>query len=282
MEKDDAVTAAGRYAEDLSRNDRLYDFQKRERIERRREDYRIYQQEEITPGDIENILYSAVPKDRNGNLIPMSQRFDISKRDIRYSMLQQNYMDVNTWMMSVNDADLATAQERELVKQYKNLKMSEDVKRLRIKSNQQKLDTLKAKGTLSVYDEQEKKRLEFVLKEAWEKADKIKDELLQITGSEGYAGLMYKQNRLMNDLANGRTVEEVRKTVAALNREIKNVDEEMAKRAEELKKLADSEGVAVARSYFTKTGLKKAAAELKKHWNSLKMILFQKSFLRMD
>ena len=107
MEKDDAVTAAGRYAEDLSRNDRLYDFQKREQIERRREDYRIYQQEEITPGDIENILYSAVPKDRNGNLIPMKE----SILNLRFSgkrLNRQHMMEILDGSGAINRFDIIT------------------------------------------------------------------------------------------------------------------------------------------------------------------------------
>ncbi len=71
MEKDDAETKAGRYSEELSGNDRFYDYQKRERIRKRREAYRVYRAEEISPADLENVLYAAIPKDRNGNMIPM-------------------------------------------------------------------------------------------------------------------------------------------------------------------------------------------------------------------
>ena len=71
MEKDDAETNAGRYSEELSGNDRFYDYQKRERIRKRREAYRVYRAEEISPADLENVLYAAIPKDRNGNMIPM-------------------------------------------------------------------------------------------------------------------------------------------------------------------------------------------------------------------
>ncbi len=72
-ERDDAKTNAGRYAEKLDGSDKLYDYQKRERVQRRREAYRTYQADEITPADIEDVLYAAVPKDRNGNMIPMKE-----------------------------------------------------------------------------------------------------------------------------------------------------------------------------------------------------------------
>lgn len=81
MEREDAGTEAGRYAEMLSGNDRMYDYQKMERIRKKREAYRVYRPQEITPADIENVLYAAVPKDRNGNMIPMKD----SSLNLRFS-----------------------------------------------------------------------------------------------------------------------------------------------------------------------------------------------------
>lgn len=73
MERDEAGTKAVRFEDRLSRNDRFYDFQKNERIRKTRETYHQYTAAEVTPADLENILYSAIPKDRNGNLIPMKE-----------------------------------------------------------------------------------------------------------------------------------------------------------------------------------------------------------------
>ena len=72
-EQEDAETRAGRFADNIRRSDRLYDYQKAEQIRKAREQYHEYRAEEITPADLENILYSAIPKDRNGNLIPMKE-----------------------------------------------------------------------------------------------------------------------------------------------------------------------------------------------------------------
>lgn len=99
MERDDAETGAGRYAEELARNDRIYDYQKRERIERKRKDYRIFLAEDITPADIENILYSAVPKDLNGNLAPMKE----SMLNIRFAGKRLNRQHI-TGILDGNDA----------------------------------------------------------------------------------------------------------------------------------------------------------------------------------
>ena len=73
MEREDAEIRAVRLSEEISRNDRYYDFQKKRMVQKEREAYRVYRAEDMTAADLENILYSAVPKDRNGNLIPMKE-----------------------------------------------------------------------------------------------------------------------------------------------------------------------------------------------------------------
>ncbi len=73
IEKKDVQTKAIRFADNLYRSDRIYDYQKEERIQKARSLFHKYKAEEITPGDFENILYSAIPKDKNGNLIPMKE-----------------------------------------------------------------------------------------------------------------------------------------------------------------------------------------------------------------
>ncbi len=73
MEAADAEIRASRFADKISRNDRYYDFQKKRMIRKERESHRTFTADDITPADLENVLYSAVPKDRNGNLIPMKE-----------------------------------------------------------------------------------------------------------------------------------------------------------------------------------------------------------------
>ena len=107
MERDDAETEAGRFAEDISRNDRIFDFQKREMIRKKREKYRTYTAEEITPADIENVLYSAVPKDRNGNLIPIKE----SQLNLQFSgkrLNRQHMAEILEGSGSISRFDLIT------------------------------------------------------------------------------------------------------------------------------------------------------------------------------
>ena len=69
--RDDAGIAARRLEEALSRDDRIWEEQRRARIRRAQEGYTTYRAEEITPGDLESVLFAAVPTDRHGNLIPV-------------------------------------------------------------------------------------------------------------------------------------------------------------------------------------------------------------------
>ena len=69
--KDDAGIAARRLEEALSRDDRIWEEQRRARVSRAREGYTAYRAEEITPADLESVLFAAVPTDRHGNLIPV-------------------------------------------------------------------------------------------------------------------------------------------------------------------------------------------------------------------
>ena len=67
-EADTAERNAGRIREALSREDRLYDFEKVRRVEGEKEKHAVYTREQVTPADLEDVILSAVPKDTHGNL----------------------------------------------------------------------------------------------------------------------------------------------------------------------------------------------------------------------
>ena len=71
MEEDKTDLETDRLADRLSRNDRLYEDQKQERLQNLAGRKKKWLKEEIMPGHFEEILFSAVPRDRNGNLLPM-------------------------------------------------------------------------------------------------------------------------------------------------------------------------------------------------------------------
>lgn len=71
-EKDEAKTNAGRLEYRLSCDDRLYDYQKIQRIVTEKGNYKVYSADDITPADVEDVILSAIPKDEHGNLTSMN------------------------------------------------------------------------------------------------------------------------------------------------------------------------------------------------------------------
>lgn len=58
------------YMRKLSNNDRLYDYEKKERIEKFRQQVKYYAVTDITESDIEHVICASIPTDRYGNLTP--------------------------------------------------------------------------------------------------------------------------------------------------------------------------------------------------------------------
>lgn len=62
---------AARLQEALNRNDRLYDFEKAKRMLGHLAAIQALPEEDVGASEIEHVLFAAVPKDSNGNLVPM-------------------------------------------------------------------------------------------------------------------------------------------------------------------------------------------------------------------
>ncbi len=69
-EDEQHINALFEYRDKLSRNSRLYDFEKVERIKRFKAEKKIFTRADITESDIEHIICAAIPTDRHGNLTP--------------------------------------------------------------------------------------------------------------------------------------------------------------------------------------------------------------------
>ena len=59
------------YRDRLSHNDRMYEYEKIQHLAQQREKHHTFTREEITPGDVERVICSAIPMDRHGNLVPI-------------------------------------------------------------------------------------------------------------------------------------------------------------------------------------------------------------------
>lgn len=105
--EDKAHILAGRKETRLQYDDDKPDYQKQRIVEHARSSYRRYAPEDITEGDIEHIISSAIPVDRNGNLTPakaskLNAQFD-GKRFSR-----QHISEVRLGKADANRFDLIT------------------------------------------------------------------------------------------------------------------------------------------------------------------------------
>lgn len=64
------IAALYEYKQKLQDNDRLYDYEKQQRIEIFKDKKRYFTRDDITGLDFEQIICAAIPKDRHGNLTP--------------------------------------------------------------------------------------------------------------------------------------------------------------------------------------------------------------------
>ena len=222
----------------------------------------------MTPTDSDDIRYSI------GNRTleiarPEGARENESVEDtlVRYAMAQSN-LNVNSWMLGLNERSLATVQERNLLKQYKDLRMTREVAVMAYHERQKELQKLEAKENKTAYDREQIRKLTAMMQNSWAKLERAENDLVKVTSSEGYAGMMYEQSRILNELVDGRTAEEVRETTNAITKALEDVTREMSERAEKLKELAEAEGVASARAYFANAGLGKLARKIKADMNS--------------
>lgn len=99
--------ALGRYVDKLSNNDRLYDFEKFQRIEKFRSAKKTVTRDDISEADIEHIICAAIPTDRHGNLTPnKASRLNEQFAGRRFS--RQRIGEILSRKTEVNRFDLIT------------------------------------------------------------------------------------------------------------------------------------------------------------------------------
>ena len=221
-----------------------------------------------------NQLKSAEPIEYDDNDVPIppSERFNLKENDIRYSVEQSPDMDVDNFMLGLNEFHLDTVQEKTMLRQYKDLHATVELTRMKIREREAMLRKLEEKrqkeGKLSAYDREEVRKINNWLTNDRNKLDRVEKELVKVTGEKGYARLMMQQDSLMRNLVNGVTADQLISIVDEMNRQLDEVNGEMQKRAAELDELAQKEAVLRIRQQFNQTGLKRIAAKLKSELNS--------------
>ena len=219
----------------------------------------------FNPNDVKSA--DPVTYDENGDVVPLSERFS-DNDDLRYSFRDEGDMEINRWMRGLTAGSLKTEQERVMLRQWQEAMGGLDVARHALNEHQQKLRKLEALDKPSAFDRseiiKEKNRIEI-----WRgKVDRYEKQMVKATSEKGFARMMYKQSRIMDDLVNGRTEDEVHATVDAINAALESVKKEMADRSERLKELAQKEAVIRVRQQLNSAGLKRIAAKLKGDLNS--------------
>ena len=185
-----------------------------------------------------------------------------------FSRWTEEGLDVNNWMMSATPSTFQTEDERELWQSYKDLRIKMSLSLHRINEYQAKIRQLESKAQLTAEERDEltanRNRLEIQQK----KLADLEDELYQVTSSEGYAGMMYRQNMVLKDYIEGKTQDQVRQTVEGMLKEVQRAQEEIRKDRADLLKLAETQAVKTVQSYMSKSSLGKMASLLRNSYNS--------------
>lgn len=71
IEESDARINTGRLQEEMESDDRHFDFEKREMLEKERNRFRKYHADDVSPANVEQVIFASVPKDRHGNILPL-------------------------------------------------------------------------------------------------------------------------------------------------------------------------------------------------------------------
>ena len=200
-------------------------------------------------------------------LLP-SKRSEDENNDLSYSIAQGPDMEVNNFMMGLNEFNLPTTQEKTMLRQYKDHRTRIDLLRYAIRERENERKKLLAKDKRSIKENKRLGDINRFLERDRTQLDRMEKELVRITGSKGYARLMMQQADLMKNLVSGRTAGELEQTVESIQTNLDDVTREMTERAEKLKKLASADAVLKIRQQFNSRGLKQIAAKLKADLNS--------------
>lgn len=107
IEDQQAEVGMERLKDRLSRDDRLYDEQKQDQIRRMSGQKKQWKKEDITPVNFEEVLFSAVPRDRNGNLLPMKGS-SLNEQFRGKRLNRQHIQEILDGTGTINRYDLAT------------------------------------------------------------------------------------------------------------------------------------------------------------------------------
>ena len=190
---------------------------------------------------------------------------------ISYAVRNAMDMDVATWMESLSEGQMQTEAEKKLLQDYKALRMKQSLNIKRQSDTQNKISQLENYAKERELTQEEKRMLSALkikLQNAKDAGADIAEQLYQVTSSEGYAGLMYQQSKVMDDFVTGRTQAQLGESVAKLENEAERIRGEITQAAAELKELADSNEIRRIKANMNGQKLDAVAAGIRKKYNS--------------
>ncbi len=95
------------YQDKLQNSERLYDYEKVERVQKFRENKRLFTMDDISESDIEHIICSAIPTDRHGNLTP-SKASQLNEQFAGKRFSRQRISEILMGNSEINRFDLIT------------------------------------------------------------------------------------------------------------------------------------------------------------------------------
>jgi len=210
----------------------------------------------------------AVTYDNDGKLIPLSERMNPDNPSWKYSKIDETSIDAGIWLANQTPSSFITKDEEALWQEYRGLRISMSLNLKKMLDYRNRIKQLENKEALTEEELTELINNRERLEREQEKQTELENKMHQVTSSDGYAGLMYRMSSVLKEFAQGKTSDQVKATVENMLEEVKAAQAEIAQRAEELKKLEETQAVKAMKSFLGKTSLDQQAAMLRKQYNS--------------
>ena len=185
----------------------------------------------------------------------------------RFSIKQQD-MEVSRFMLGLNENNMTTAQEKTMVRQFKELDAALRIERHALNDRTRRLRELEAKQNPTAFDREEMRKLRNRIEINNKKIDRLEGQMIKATSEEGYARLMYQQEQNMRNTVSGRTSEEVRATIETLTKQVTAVTKEIETRQKDIDSMRDDMTFRKTSALVDSSAAEKVAAMIRKMYNS--------------
>ena len=189
-------------------------------------------------------------------------------KDLKFSKWSADNMDVQAWISGLTPGSLQTEDEATLLQAYKDLRMKISLSLKKQMDYKAKIKLLEGKENLTPAERDDLIAARNRLEIEENRYARLEDEMYRVTSSEGYAGMMYRENMKLRDYIEGKTQDQVRQAVEGMIREVAAAQKQIEKDREEIGKLAQTQAVKSMKSFMGKTSLKKMAGILKQAYSS--------------